>query len=273
VTGLPLKIQRLSWKKTAPGILGPGLKRAVEKLESIPGGAEKAQAILAKLDKGPFAVRLAAREAGGLFEKVRYRAEVAQEALGQEFHAGVAVARVELRAIQEDAGQARETLAAVAHQSRDVRTALGEVEAIEQASPAAESDLGLTQAKSDVLEEIDQGAVVLLEAPGAEHEAPATEAEAAAAEQAQAAILTEQDVQKLGSALAAGKAPPQTLWREDFVNTVTGEALKQGSLLRHSPHQAPVPTCCASSSEQIAPAPQTAAQGSPPPGPDRPGSS
>jgi len=139
----------------------------------------------------------------------------------------VAVVRGELRASRENAGEARETLAAVAYQSRDVRTALGEVEAIEKASTAAEADLGLAEGKSEVLEEIEQGESVLLEGLGPEGEPLTAKAEAAAAEQEGA--LTEEDLQKLGSAFDPQKPPPQALWREDLVNTVTGEALEQGS--------------------------------------------
>ncbi len=221
-------IKRISWKKAAPQILGPGLRRAIEKLQSIPGGAERAQVLLAKIDKGPLALRVAASEASGLLDRVRYRAERAHEALGQEFHAGISLARTELRAVRESASEAQEALGTVAHQSRDARAALGEVEAVERASIVAEGELRLTDAKGGVLEEIDQGEAVLLEAPGAEQEAPPAEGEAAAGEQA--GVLTDEDVARIGAGLDPSKPPPQTLWREDLVNTVCDQGLQQGGL-------------------------------------------
>lgn len=228
VNGARPAVKRISWKKAAPQILGPGLRRAIEKLQSIPAGAERAQALLAKIDKGPLAVRVAASEASGLLDRVRYRAERAHEALGQEFHAGISLARTELRAVRESASEAHEALGTVAHQSRDARAALGEVEAVERASIVAEGELRLTDAKGGVLEEIDQGEAVLLEAPGAEQEAPPAEGEAAAGEQA--GVLTDEDVARIGAGLDPSKPPPQTLWREDLVNTVCDQGLQQGGL-------------------------------------------
>jgi hypothetical protein len=194
----------------------PGLQAVASRFSTIHASLVRARGRLAGGASESPRVQYGLRAAARSLEAIDAHALAAEGRLVREavpgrplksVLAGLAEAQGELRAVSPPAAEAREALVEIAGQARyaDVRATVREVDVVARESARAEAELGLVEGRTTVL------------ADGA---ASSTGG------------LTEEDLRRLGSGLAAGQ-PPQIAWTEAAVNlTCDGGGRKAGSPTR-----------------------------------------
>jgi len=226
-------VKHLDWEKAASGALGPQLRAIAEKLGTLEARAKRAHEVLGGIETGTLGARAAFKLAGSSLEKAAYKAAVAKELARppgrpEETLNRMVAARQELRGVQEEATGAETALRDFAGGARETPWALGEARAIRQAARGAEIELGQTEARGEMLAEMDAGTGVFAEAAPAEPAGEGTTSETAAP--SAEGEFGEEDLRRIGSGLDPNKPPVQTHWSEHMVNLVSDHGRKQGGI-------------------------------------------
>jgi len=206
------RVERLLWSESAPGLIGRAAATVKQKLQLVAADVVKArEALWSQPDRNArvrYGVELAGEHLDRLFEKWRAVQDTAAKRVapaGRGFWEGLREARRELSRMREDVTSAGQELQEVAGwaSSRGVRSALGEVRQIEQATRSAEGELRFARGRAAILYSAAD---------------PAFPAPELAAPPALAPDFTEADLARLGSGLDPARPPAQTLWNENQVN-------------------------------------------------------
>jgi len=230
--GRVFRVAPLRFSEAAPRLLEGPLKAVIEKAGMLEKKAGFLQGVLEKVETRKALLRLGLDEAASHLQEASFHGGLVREVLSREgrvkgpgigvFKAMVA-ARQELRGLGFAAGEAEEAL--LAARSERMRPALADLGGLEREAWGTERELRLVEAKSEALAGMEGAAFA--EAP-----AEATAAEPAAAEPTaeEPGAFTEEDLRRLGSALDPSRPPPQTVWTEELVNTVSDLGRRQGGL-------------------------------------------
>lgn len=224
-------VERLSWDRVAPGLVRPGTGRVVSYLGGIATRVASAREALWSHQDPNARVRYGVEVAGDRLAWIAKKLESAHEITASRlataepgFLESLDQARGELHAIRSEAQAARGDLQDIVGMARHrgLRAAVGELSQVEKEAFLADRQLHHLSGQAEVLESSAEPAFAA--APPQGEAAPTEEVSALSPD------FTQADLELLGSKLDPARPPPQTLWNENMVNTLSSEGRKQGGI-------------------------------------------